>query len=104
MSMHKNPNTTVGELAILASSVGLVEKSQDGRTAFAAWWAADQAGARKALFARVEARRVAAAKPAPTRKPDARLYPTGWLAAAGKARTPRAARPAKRNRITEAND
>ena len=62
MSKRKQTDgtTTIGELAILASSVGLVEKSDDGRQAFSAWWANDPKAARKALFSRVAARRVAA--------------------------------------------
>lgn len=55
-------SATYGELAVLASSVGLVEKSEAGRQAFVAWMSSDLAGARKALFQRVETRRVAAAK------------------------------------------
>lgn len=71
---------TFSELAILASSCGLVENSEAGRQAFTAWLAKDQKGARKALFTRIDARRVAAAKKA---QAPATQYPTGWRRAAG---------------------
>lgn len=58
-----NSRTTVGDLAVLAGAVGLVEKSPQGEDAFVAWWNQDQKGARAALFSRVAARRAAAAKP-----------------------------------------
>ena len=58
MAMRKqNGTATRDELAILASSCGLVENSEQGRQAFCAWWANDQKAARKALFTRVAARR-----------------------------------------------
>lgn len=60
MRKQTNGTTTIGELAILAGSIGLVENTEDGRQAFSAWWANDKAAARKALFSRVAARRVAA--------------------------------------------
>lgn len=64
MSMHKQKTSgvKVGDLAVLAGSVGLVANDEQGREAFCAWWATDPKAARKALFSRVEARRVAAAK------------------------------------------
>lgn len=49
MSMHKKNGVQVCDLAVLASSVGLVENSDDGRQAFCAWWANDNKAARKAL-------------------------------------------------------
>lgn len=55
----KNGTATYGELAILASSVGLVDKTEEGRAAFVAWLGTDQKAARKALFTRVAARRAA---------------------------------------------
>jgi hypothetical protein len=57
---RQNGTTTVPELAILASNVGLVEDTEQGRQAFTAWYATDQKAARAALFARAAARRVAA--------------------------------------------
>jgi ABC-type phosphate/phosphonate transport system substrate-binding protein len=103
MGKRTNGTTTVGELAILASSVGLVEKSESGRQAFCAWYAVDQKAARKELFSRVAARRVAAsaskAAAASTASTSAGLYPRGWLAAAGVR-----ARRSKGARITEAGD
>lgn len=71
---------TFSELAILASSCGLVENSEAGRQAFTAWLGKDQKGARKALFTRIDARRVAAAKKA---QAPATQYPSGWRRAAG---------------------
>jgi hypothetical protein len=56
----KNGTATYDQLAILASSVGLVEKTNEGRQAFVAWLSTDQKAARAALFGRVAARRVAA--------------------------------------------
>lgn len=85
MNMRKqNGTTTYGELAILASSVGLVEKTDEGHDAFVAWLANDPKAARKAVFTRVAARRVAAsaAKSAPPAAP-AQEYPRGWLRASG---------------------
>lgn len=73
--------TTVKELAILASSCGLVEKSDEGRKAFEAWWANDPKAARKALFSRVAARRVAAS--AAKAQAPATQYPSGWRRPAG---------------------
>jgi hypothetical protein len=55
----KNGTATYDQLAILASSVGLVEKTDEGRQAFVAWLSTDQKAARKALFGRVAARRAA---------------------------------------------
>ncbi len=83
MSLRKqNGTTTVKELAILAGSSGLVANTEDGRQAFCAWWANDPKAARKALFSRVAARRVAASAAAvPTSPPQE--YPRGWLRAAG---------------------
>lgn len=90
--MHKRKQTdgttTVGELAILASNVGLVEQSDEGRQAFLAWYANDAKAARKAVFSKAAARRVQAsagkAAAASTGKASAqRQYPQGWLAAAG---------------------
>ena len=43
----QNGTTTVKELAVLAGSCGLVEKSEHGRQAFAAWFANDPKAARK---------------------------------------------------------
>jgi len=76
--MPKNDRTTTfAELAILASSCGLVSNDDQGRQAFTAWLAKDQKAARKALFTRIDARR-AAAKTA-----QATQYPAGWRRAAG---------------------
>lgn len=76
----QNGTATVKELAILAGSSGLVANTEDGRQAFAAWWANDPKAARAALFTRVAARRVAAsAAPAA----PAQEYPRSWLRAAG---------------------
>lgn len=77
----QNGTTTVKELAILASSCGLVEKSEHGRQAFAAWFANDPKAARKELFTRVAARRVTAS--AAKAQTPATKYPGGWLRAAG---------------------
>lgn len=68
MSKQRTSGVKVGDLAVLASSVGLVENSDDGRQAFCAWFANDQKAARKALFSRVAARRAAAAKTAPAHR------------------------------------
>lgn len=71
----------VNDLAVLAGSVGLVEKSDDGKQAFLAWYANDQKACRKALFARVEARRVAAsatAAAAATSGSTSAEYPASW--------------------------
>lgn len=57
---RQNGTITVPELAILASNVGLVENTEQGRQAFVAWFATDQKAARAAVFARAAARRVAA--------------------------------------------
>lgn len=66
MGKHKQGSgVTVGDMAVLAANVGLVEASEQGKQAFLAWWNADQKAARGALFSRVEARRVAAANAAP---------------------------------------
>jgi hypothetical protein len=87
MRNQTDGTTTVAELSILASSCGLVENTDDGRQAFSAWWANDPKAARKALFTRVAARRVAAsASKAAAASPgstSAGLYPRGWLRAAG---------------------
>lgn len=103
MSKRRNGTTTVSELAILASSVGLVEKSEQGRQAYCAWYANDQKAARAELFKRVAARRVAAsaqaAAAASTGSTSAGQYPRGWLAAAGIR-----GRRGKGTRITEGND
>ncbi len=64
----KNGYATYSELALLASSVGLVEKSEQGRQAQYAWLAADEKGARAALFSRVAASRVAASAPVQARQ------------------------------------
>lgn len=91
MRTQQNPRaTTFAELAILASSVGLVENSEAGRQAFTAWLAKDQKTARKELFAKVNARRVAASA-AKAKTAQATQYPAGWLRAAGVgARAPQA--------------
>jgi hypothetical protein len=103
MSKRRNGTTTVGELAVLASSVGLVEKSEQGRQAFCAWYANDAKAARAEVFRRVSARRVAAsakaAAAASTGSTSAGQYPRGWLAAAGIG-----GRRSKSTRITEGND
>lgn len=91
----QNGTATVGQLAILASSVGLVEKSEQGRQAYAAWFANDPKAARAALFTRVAARRAAASKA----QAAAKQYPGGWLAAAGIG-----GRRGKAPRITEGRD
>ncbi len=62
----KNGTAKLGDLAILASSVGLVEQSEQGQQAFCAWLATDPKAARRALFARVAARRAASAQAART--------------------------------------
>lgn len=62
---------TWGELAVLAGTVGLVEKSQEGQDAFVSWWKSDPKAARAALFSRVVARRAAAAKASSPRTPTA---------------------------------
>jgi hypothetical protein len=69
MAMRKPSGVKVGDLAVLAGTVGLVEKSPDGEDAFLAWWNQDQKGARAALFSRVSARRAAAAAAAPKGAP-----------------------------------
>lgn len=56
----QNGTVSYEHLAILAGSVGLVENTEDGRQAFTAWLGKDLKAARKALFTRVAARRVAA--------------------------------------------
>jgi hypothetical protein len=93
----------VGDLAVLAGAVGLVEKSQEGQDAFLAWWNIDQKAARKALFSRVAARRAqASARQAQARQQQAvsaRQYPGGWLAAAGIG-----GRRGKGPRVTEGRD
>lgn len=105
MSRAKS-TTTVGELAILAASCGLVANTDDGRKAFCAWYANDQKAARKALFSRVAARRVAAsAKAAATAGTGSasagQQYPAAW---AHRARVAAASgRRGKGVRITEAN-
>lgn len=77
----QNGTTTVTELSQLAASVGLVENSENGRQAFSAWYATDAKAARKAVFAKTAARRVAAsaakAAAASTGKPSAE-YPASW--------------------------
>lgn len=98
MNMRKqNGTATVKELAILAGSTGLVANTEDGRQAFAAWWANDSKAARAALFSRVAARRVAASA-AKTAAP-AQEYPRGWLRAAGLG-----GRRGQGTRITQASD
>ncbi|MCU1391100.1 MAG: hypothetical protein JWL72_4438 [Ilumatobacteraceae bacterium] len=91
-----------GELAILAGKSGLVANTIEGKQAFSAWLANDHMAARKALFSRVAAQRVAAAAPkvlaervaaAPPTK-----YPTNWLRAAG------VRAGGSRTRITQASD
>lgn len=70
MSMHKKKSSgmTVGDMAVLAGHVGLVANDEQGHQAFLAWWGSDQKACRAALFSRVEARRLAAAKNAPTHR------------------------------------
>jgi hypothetical protein len=97
-----NGTTTVRELAILAASVGLVEKTDEGKQAFTAWLANDEKAARKALFSRVAAQRVfasAAKATAPSKK-----YPATWLRAAGIRPARGSATTRTRARITEGND
>jgi hypothetical protein len=95
--------TTVRELAILASNCGLVDKSDEGKRAFTAWLANDPKAARKALFSRVAAQRVAASAAEATAPP--KNYPQTWLRAAGIGnRRATAAAGARRARITEAGD
>jgi hypothetical protein len=82
----KNGSATYDQLAILASSVGLVEKTDEGRQAFVAWLSTDQKAARKALFGRVAARRVAAsgtrsitaAEAQAARSGEPTTYPASW--------------------------
>jgi hypothetical protein len=99
----QNGTTTVTELSQLAASVGLVENSESGRQAFCAWYATDAKAARKAVFAKTAARRVAAsakaAAAASTGSTSARQYPGGWLAAAGIG-----GRRGKGARVTEGRD
>ena len=87
MPKHKPSGVKVGDLAVLAGTVGLVDNSDDGRNAFLAWYANDQRAARKALFSRVEARRVAAASTPRTitaaeaqaaRSGESTNYPANW--------------------------
>ena len=104
MSKRRNGTTTVGELAILASSVGLVEKSEQGRQAFCAWYANDQKAARAELFKRVAARRVQASAKASAAASTGsasagQQYPRTWLRASGIG-----GRRGKGTRITEGND
>lgn len=101
--MTKRATVTTQELAILASSCGLVANTDDGRQAFTAWLAKDQKAARKALFTRVAARRAAASAAA---KASASPYPRGWAPKAAKrASSVRSAGVSgRRARITEGND
>ncbi len=117
----RNPNAwaTREELSILASRVGLVDESDAGRASFAAWLGTDQQAARKALFGRVAAQRVAAsatqarsisarvaaeAPAASTGGPTA--YPAGWAKSRAIGATVVTARAAGdgRTRITQASD
>lgn len=100
----RNGTATVEQLAVLASSVGLVDKSEQGRKAYAAWFANDPKAARKALFSRVAERRVAAsgaksAAPASGAPAQAKQYPRTWLRAAGVG-----VRRGNGPRISEGND
>jgi hypothetical protein len=61
-SRQKSSGMTVGDMAVLAGNVGLVANDDQGRQAFLAWWGTDEKACRAALFSRVEARRIAAAK------------------------------------------
>ncbi len=99
MGMRKQSGVKVGDLAVLAGTVGLVEKSQEGEDAFLAWWNKDQKAARAALFSRVSARRVAAANAAKAAAAPAQEYPRGWLRAAGVG-----GRRGQGTRITEGRD
>jgi hypothetical protein len=101
MRKQDNGMTTHRELAILAASVGLVEKTDEGRQAFTAWLTNDNKAARKALFSRVAAQRVAASATKATA--PSTNYPRAWLRAAGIGGR-RATAGARRARITEAND
>jgi hypothetical protein len=82
----KNGTATASELAILASSCGLVENTSEGRQAFSAWLAKDQKAARKALFTRVAARRaqapthrpINAAEAQALRSGESTRYPQSW--------------------------
>jgi len=124
------PSATYAELAILASSCGLVENSEAGRQAFVAWMSSDLKAARKALFNRVSARRLEAQKAAakhPAYRPinaaeaqalrtgESTRYPQHWaqgrsLGAASSVRgtglKPTRSSPAARRApvITEGND
>lgn len=77
----QNSTTTVGELAILASSCGLVARDEQGRQAYVAWHANDPKAARAALFTRVAARRVAAS--AAKSAASAKEYPASWARQSG---------------------
>ncbi len=125
MGTQDDRRVTVLDLARLAGTVGLCPNTDEGRSAFTAWMARDPKPARKAIFDRVEARRVAAsadqhpvswlkrttpATPvvAATVAAPSKDYPAGWLRAAGIRRG--SAAKATRNlrtagvRITEAGD
>jgi len=91
MTRKKNGSATYNELAVLASAVGLVENTDEGRKAFTAWMSSDLKAARKALFSRVATRRAAAsAAKAPTHRPinaaeaqglrtgESTRYPQAW--------------------------
>lgn len=103
MRKQANGTATVDQLAILASSVGIVEKSEQGRQAYCAWYANSPKEARAEVFRRVAARRVAASAKAAaatgTGNTSAGQYPPGWLAAAGIG-----GRRGKGTRVTEAGD
>lgn len=94
----QNGTATVGQLAILASSCGLVANTAEGRQAYAAWLANDPKAARKALFTRVAARRVAASGTKASAAPP-KQYPQAWLRAAGIG-----GRRGNAPRISEGND
>lgn len=95
-----------GELVVLAGRTGLVANTDEGRRAYASWLANDPKAARKALFGRVAAQRVAAS--------NATTYPAGWLRGPRAAKATAApatypahwlrARSARRSHTTQAGD